>query len=67
MLRATGFDAFVLEHSLQEHLALAMPIEPGLRADVLEVLDACWANYYSVGELCDLARGVAMLLYRLGE
>ena len=70
MLRATGFDAFVLEHSLpslQEHLALAMPIEPGLRADVLEVLDACWANYYSVGEPCDLARGVAMLLYRLGE
>ena len=70
MLRAAGFDAFVLEHSLpslQEHLALAMPIEPALRADVLGVLDGCWANYYSVGEPTDLARRVAMLLYRLGE
>jgi hypothetical protein len=70
MLRAAGFDAFVLEHSLpslEEHLALAMPIEPTLRADVLAVLDSCWANYYSVGEPCDLARRVAMLLYRLGE
>jgi hypothetical protein len=35
-----------------------MPIEPGLRADVLDVLDAC--PTYSVGEPCDLARGVAM-------
>jgi hypothetical protein len=70
MLRAAGFDAFVLEHSLpsmQEHLALAMPIGPTLRADVLGVLDSCWANYYSVGEPCDLARRVAMLLYRMGE
>lgn len=70
LLRATGFDPYVLEHalkSLDQHLALAMPLETDALADLVAVVDGCWANYFAIGEPCDLARRIGLLLYRVGE
>ena len=70
MLRALGFDPYVLEQalpSLQEQIVQAMPIADEVRADLLAVMDGCWANYYSFGEQCELPRRSALLMYGIGE